>query len=223
MENGKWKMENDGRRSGHRRLLLFSILHFPFFILHFLAGCSGSAALHMVPMGYTRMDARAPLVLPLCAANCWYWIDDDRQIRVAMSDSGAGRSLELSLVLDGLPAGAGRNYRVTRRTLRGTLSQGGEHTRFASIRGIAAVWIDGPDRIDGRFRISMKHERFNILLGWHGAQEVLLLGQFRAVRDRRRCEAVVASTEQDGMERTAVSTQPSGPDRVIRLPGTTQP
>lgn len=216
-------MENDGRRSRHRRLLLFSIFHFPFSIFYFLAGCSGSAALHMVPTGYTRMDVQAPLVVPLHAARCWYWIDDNRQIRVAMSNPGAGRTLELSLVLDGLPAGAARNYRVTRYTLRGTVSRGAEHTRFASVRGIAAVWLDGPDRIHGRFRMSTKYERFNLLLGWHGAQEVLLLGEFRAVRDRDRCEGVLARTEQDGMERSAVSTQPSGPDRVIRLPGTAAP
>ena len=194
------------------------------------SGCHNSAELHLIPLTYSRIDAQAPLVLSLQTQECYFWVDERQQIRIAMTgrtaplfDKENRRTFDMSLVLDGVPANVARNYRVTRRGLRGTLSQGDHHTRFASIRGIAAVWLDGPDRIHGRIRISTKHQKFNVLLGWHASRQVLVLGEFNAVRDRRRCEAILTRTEEGGMERTLVEPSRPGPTHVTGPPTPTPP
>ncbi|UCG15718.1 MAG: hypothetical protein JSV19_10530 [Phycisphaerales bacterium] len=189
------------------------------------SGCHNSAKLHLIPLTYSRIDAKAPLVLSLQAQQCYFWVDERQQIRIAMTgqtaplfDKESRRTFDVSLVLDGVPANVARNYRVTRRGLRGTLSQGDQHTRFASIRGIAAVWLDGPDRIHGRIRISTKHQKFSVLLGWHASRQVLVLGEFDAVRDQRRCEAILARTEQGGMERDPFEPSRPGPTHITGPP-----
>jgi len=186
-------------------------------ILPGLVGCS-AARLHLLTLEYRQIEPEGPLVHEKSAREGYFWIDETDQVRIGLRDhvanwldSDAGRTLEVSLVLDGIPADRARNYPATRRTLRGRASDKNEHVRFASIRGITAVWRDGPDRIRGRFRISTRYQKFSILLGWHGTQQVLVLGEFVAVRDRERTEAIVARTEADGMSRSLTEPQPTQP------------
>jgi hypothetical protein len=179
-------------------------------------GCNGSARFDLIPLGLQRIQAQAPLIYTLRAAECYFWIDSGDQLCIACADEsgpwfgkGAGMSLRVSLVLDGLPAHVARDYRATRRTLRGRASQRGRHARFASTGGIVAVWVDDEDRIHGRFRVLTRYQTFNVLLGWTGTQQVLLLGEFRAVRDRERGEPILARTEEEGMERQPATSQPA--------------
>jgi hypothetical protein len=193
-------------------------------------GCHGSARLNLIPLGLQRIEAQGPLIYTLRAAECYFWIDPDHQLCIACADEtgpwfgeGAQTSLHVSLVLDGLPAHVARDYRASRRTLRGRASQGGRHARFASTGGIVAVWVDDEDRIHGRLRVLTRYQTFNVLLGWTGTQQVLLLGEFHAVRDRGRGEPILARTEEEGMERYPAASQPARrqPIRVTGPPPAT--
>ncbi len=198
-------------RPGRPRGLLLGLL------LPGLVGCS-AARLHLLTLEYRQIEPEGPLVHEKSAREGYFWIDETDQVRIGLRDNvaswldpDAGRTLEVSLVLDGIPADRARNYPATRRTLRGRASDKNEHVRFASIRGITAVWRDGPDRIRGRFRISTRYQKFSILLGWYGTQQLLVLGEFVAVRDREKTEAIIARTEADGMQRSLTEPQPTRP------------
>jgi hypothetical protein len=177
--------------------------------------------LDLIPLGLQRIDARGPLIYTLRASECYFWIDADDQLCIACADEtgpwfgeGAGTTLRVSLVLEGLPAHVARDYRASRQTLRGRASQGSRHARFASTGGIVAVWLDDEDHIHGRFRVLTRYQTFNVLLGWTGTQQVLLLGECRAVRDRRRGEPILTRTEEGGMERRPAASQPASPQPI---------
>jgi hypothetical protein len=180
----------------------------------------------MVPMNNATIDPQAPLIVDLSASECYFWIDEAaQQLRIAMTHrerdwlgGGDAHALDVSLVLDGLPANKARDYRVNRRTLRGTVSEDRQHARFASQRGIAAIWVDDPTHLHGRLRVHTKYQRYSLLFGWHDSQPVLLLGEFTAVRDQQRCEAILDRTEQGGMARDLVHPEPSGPLPVTGPP-----
>lgn len=188
-------------------------------------GCHGSARLDLIPLGVQRIEAKAPLIYTLRADECYFWTDAADQLCIACTDEtaelfgeGTKTSLNVSLVLDGLPAHLARDYRASRRTLRGRANQRARHVRFASTGGIVAVWMDDKDRIHGRFRVLTRYQTFNVLLGWRGTQQVLLLGEFHAVRNRRRGESILARTEEDGMERSSAESEPARP-QPIRVTG----
>jgi len=190
------------------------------------AGCGGSATVWLVPIQYGAIEAQAPLVVDLSAQECYYWIDPEKQqVRIAITarqdalfNENAARSLDVSLVLDGLPANNARDYRANRRTVRGTASERGDFVRFASVRGIAAVWFDQPDCLHGRVRVQAKYQQYSLLFGWHASQPVLMLGEFVAIRDRERCEAILERTENGGMERALVRPDEAGPIPVTGPP-----
>ncbi len=199
-----------GFGSACRRLLLLSLG------LSGMAGCAGSGRLYFLTSDYRQIEPQGPLVYEKPIREGYFWIDPNDQVRIALRnhsanwlDPDAAQTLELSLVLDGVPANLARNYPVTRRTLRGRAGEKNEHVRFASTRGVAAVWLDSPDRIHGRFRISTRYQKFSILLGWYGSQQVLVLGEFAAILDRDKTEAILARTEADGMQRSQAE-HPSG-------------
>ncbi len=180
----------------------------------------------MVPMSNATIDPASSLVVNLSASECYFWIDEPaQQLHIALthgapnwlSDADAP-ALDVSLVLDGLPANNARDYRINRRTLRGTANEDHHHVRFASQRGVAAVWFEGPTRLRGRMRVYTKHQRYNLLFGWHDSQPVLLLGEFTAIRDQQRCEAIVARTEQGGMARDLAPPDQSGPRPISGPP-----
>jgi len=172
-------------------------------------GCGGGARLSLVPIDQGRISRTEPFVVELHAAECYYSIDGER-IRIAIADENISligewgkQSLVWSIVLDGLPAHNARDYRLDRNSIRGKLRHGPKHVRFASLSGVLALWLDGENRIKGRLRAFAKQQHFNVLLGWTGDRQVLLLGDFVAVRNCEHTEEIVRSSETDGLARTA--------------------
>ena len=187
------------------------------------SGCTGRASLHLLPLGHKRISTTKPLVVRITPDQCYFWVNEDRKLCVAMREwrgSFWGKPLEkefnLSLVLDGLPSGSARDYRVTRRTARTRNRAGYSHLRAASLNGIVAVWGYGKGNLHGRFRMTAKQQSYSVLVGWGGDHHVLIVGEFTATRNQRAGKAILSRTEEGTMSRPPPRPKPtpvSGPSR----------
>lgn len=173
-----------------------------------LTGCAGSATVHTIAIGSKKISTTGPLIVRIDPDECYWWLDDAGRLCVAMRESKGlpfskvlRREFFLSLVLGDPPAGAARNYRVDRRTLRFRRDAGYGHTRAASLGGIAAVWEYGHKTLKGRFRINALRQSYLVLTGWRTDARILVLGEFTAVRNREKGEGILARTEEDEMAR----------------------
>lgn len=189
-----------------------------------LMGCAGQGSVHMIPLGPKPIKITGPLIVPVAPKESYYWVNEQQELCVAMRTKrhsllGARfeREFILSLVLDGLPAGSARYYRVGRRALRAKTRAGFTHTRSASLSGTAVVWDYGRASLHGRFRLTAKQQSYSVLTDWHGDRRVLFVGEFAAVADRATGERILARTEEDGMSRPPPRGKPipvQGPPRT---------
>ena len=168
------------------------------------AGCSGSASVHMVPWNTKRIPTTEPLIVTVSPQQCYYWLSDDGNIRVAMrhyrgSVLGKGFATEMvmSLVLGPPPANVSRDYRVNRTTVRSRIDGGFSHLRAGSLLGIVGVWDYGKPRFRGRFRFTAKQQSYMVLSGWAGDRRIIFIGEFAAVRNRKAGERILALSEED--------------------------
>ncbi len=169
-------------------------------------GCVQRATVHLVPAEATKLDRRRPLVQTFHPPAAYHWVDRSGELCLALSQDGrtAGRSFDLSLVLDGPPAGTGRTYSVTRRTLRAVLRDDQATRRYGSYRGLVRVELDptDPAKLIGRFRIWANEQEYKFWMDfWTGDQEVLLAGEFHAVRDPNRGRPILIRTESEELQR----------------------
>ncbi len=173
-----------------------------------IGSCAGRASVHLIPTGPTPIPTAGPLLIELSPKECYFWIDDDGRLLLAMRahhaslwGSGFEREFILSLVLKKVPAGSARYYRATRRTMRARYRHGLGHTRAASLTGSVLVSDFGTSRMKGRFRIKAKQQSYFVLTGWGRDALVLFVGEFAAVENRIHGERILARTEESGMER----------------------
>ena len=188
-----------------------------------LSGCRGHGVVHLVPTGTARISMTKPLLVEIHPAECYYWVTDENQLCIAMrqikhSLLGARGRKEfiLSMVLEGVPASVGRNYRANRRTMRAHRHKGLSHSRIASFAGIVGVWDFDQRKIRGRFRFSTKQQTYSFLTGWGADRGVLVIGEFSAIPNRKAGEALLTRTEERGMARGPVkprARQIQGPPR----------
>lgn len=174
-------------------------------------GCSGRGTLHMVPLDVKQIPTNGPLVAMITPDECYYWINDDGKLCVALRQkrhSGLtpllSHDISLSLVLGEPPAGSTRTYPATRETLRLRTSAGVTQLRAGSLTGGIVVWDYGKRLLRGRFRITVKQQSYSVLTDWTGNARVLLIGEFSARMDRARGEAILRRSEEDGLERGPV-------------------
>ncbi len=173
-----------------------------------LSGCRGHGVVHLVPTGTAKISITKPLLLEIHPTECYFWVTDENQLCIAMRQNKHSllgkwgrREFILSMVLEGVPAGAGRNYRAGRRTMRAHRFKGLSHSRIASLAGIVGVWDYDQRKLRGRFRFSAKQQTYSILTGWGSNRGLLVIGDFTAIPNRKAGEALLARTEQHGMER----------------------
>lgn len=182
-----------------------------------LSGCRGHGVVHLVPTSAAKISATKPLLLEIQPTECYYWVTDKSQICIAMRQykrsllgKWGKKEFILSIVLEGVPAGAARNYRADRRTMRAHRHQGLSHSRIASLAGIVGVWDFDQRKLRGRFRFSTKQQTYSVLTGWGSNRGVLVIGDFTAIPNRKAGEALLARTEEHGMLR--------GPKRGSKQP-----
>ncbi len=177
-------------------------------------GCAGRATVHAIPLGTQRINTSGPLIPEFKPDECYYWIDDDgrlcvaiRSVKTSFVDPRLSQGFVLSFVFDGTPAGSARDFRMNRRTARCRSHAAIFQTRSASLGGIATVWGYGKKVLHGRFRFPAKIQVHHLLAGWRDDGTVVYTGEFSAVCDRKRGQAILAESEGTGMERPAVPRQ----------------
>lgn len=196
-------------KGGRRQRMAQRTLATVALLLLVACGCRGSGTINIVPAATGKISTTAPLIEEFRPTECYYWVTPDNELRISMRQ--VRRSISklkreefiLSLVLRGLPAGAGRDYRASRQTMRAQRWKGFGHARLASFGGIVAVWDYGKRALRGRFRLPAKRQAYSFLTGWGGDQPLLMVGDFTAIPNQAKGEAILARTEKRGMERGA--------------------
>lgn len=195
------------RRMGVRRIMVVATCAFVCVPGGF--GCSGFASVYIVPLDARRISETEPLVVQVRPQACYYWIDGDdrlciamREVRSMLRDKYHRSELTLAIVLDGPPAGSARDYRVGRDTARLRRRHGLSHTRARSRRGVVGVWDYGGRVLRGRFRFHADQQAFFVVSGWTGRRVVLCVGEFTAVHDRAAGEAILDAVAE-GADATA--------------------
>jgi hypothetical protein len=171
-----------------------------------VSGCSGWARVHVVPAEAERMSPHRPLVKRHDLPEAYFWVNQGNELCVALSRGSVQRrrAFDLSLVLPEEPAGQGRYYLVNRRTLRALIRDGGPPRRYGSYRGMVRVWYDegDPEVLNGRFRIWTNEQEYKFWMDyWTNDREVMLVGEFKAVRDPARGLGLLQRTEAEELKR----------------------
>ena len=192
-----------GRGSTNRTRIIAGVL-----VLLALSGCRGYGVVHLVPTGTAKISMTKPLLVEIHPTECYFWVTDKdrlciakRQIKHSLFGARGRKEFILSMVLEGVPASVGRNYKANRRTMRAHRQKGLSHLRIASLTGIVGVWDFDRRKLRGRFRFSAKQQTFSILTGWGSDRGVLVIGDFTAIPNRKAGEALLARTEERGMKR----------------------
>jgi hypothetical protein len=184
-----------------------------------LCGCTGSGRVLLAALDYQAIDPPAgapPRFFPLDMDRCFWWTDEHGHVWVAMDcdqplflGTNWRFKFRLSLALDQPPAGSTRDYAVAKRELRATAQGGPLRSRYASVRGIVALYREPNEHLRGSFRLEVAREVQQMLGGWGNASRYLMMGTFDAVRDETRGPQIAAQTETPGREREPPATQPT--------------
>ncbi len=177
-----------------------------------VAGCNGSATVHSMPFLRQDFSATEAPAQKIDIDEAYYWLDDQKRLNVALCrhvPSLLGKAYEydwrLSLVLEDLPAGSEKLYRLGVDSIRLLLAHGGLHARGASLMGVAVVHAPRNGVMRGRFHANLRQQAFTVLTGWTPplgrAPLVVMAGPFQAIHDPVRGRAIRDRTEADGMER----------------------
>ena len=161
-------------------------------------------------MDFKRITTNRPLMCHFKPNECYYWINDDGKLCIAMQRRSGRllgnwfrREFLLSMVLGEPPTGDARTYFGHRRTLRALNHRGLAHDRYASFRGATGVWGYGTGTLNGRFRFTVKGQSYLVLTDWASDRLELLTGAFTAVENRTAGERIFAKTEAQGLARPA--------------------
>jgi hypothetical protein len=203
---------------------LLRLLTVPFLPL-LLAGCQGGGRVEVTSLNFREIDPPAPHFVHVPIDRCYWWTDDQDQVWIAMERDQPllvrpeHFVFQLSLVLEKLPAGRGRDYHVFRRELRGKARFGPAEGRYVSLSGIVALYREGTERLRGSFRLEVAQEALG-LLGWSAPRRQLMMGTFEAVPDNGRGRTIAAQTEADGWQRTPPAQGPATEPGATRSDGT---
>lgn len=176
-----------------------------------LSACAGQAHLELISLQHSAIDPPPAATYAYEASECYWWQDDDGDLNVAMRFDPfypfvpvRPITLQVSFVLNGAPAGSGKNYIVRNREIRGVFRAGVERHCFTSDAGICGVSRWKGNRLKGSFRLWMTHHPGPGLLDLFPRQPgpVLFHGTFEAVPDARgRGRAIREETEAHGWNR----------------------
>jgi len=193
-------------------------------------GCSGSATVQFVSLHQSEIDPPPPTVFRLDAKECYWWLDDNGELNVALRCEMRnlllgkyGRAdFDMSFVLGSPPAGSGRNYPIRQYETRTVFVSALASQRWLSQNGIVGVTVRDDETLSGSFRIWMNPQTELQMMAFLPDRQgpALCFGTFRAVKDESRGKAIRYRTESGGWARpprktgsaaTQPATQPVGP------------
>ncbi|MBN1490606.1 MAG: hypothetical protein JXA69_11870 [Phycisphaerae bacterium] len=203
-----------------------------------VAGCSGRAEITAIPFTRKDLAGNEPLVSKLPPADqCAWFLDAEGNVRVAMHYENiplfgkfSKAEWNMALQAEGLPASRERSFTLYRDHFRGLYSISLDHRRFQSRWGVLVLTRLSGDRLRGRFQIAAAQQQFTLFEGWappgYQAPLWILWGEFEAVHDPKRAEAILAvlNAEDWGEMLPGPALQPRRlePRAVLSQP-TTQP
>ncbi len=184
-----------------------------------LVGCSGGGRVEMVPFSRADLPANEPLTQSLAIDEAFY-SQGDGTLEIGLArrvDSPLGEAFdsrwELSIVLEGPPAGRERLYPLKSDSVRLVRSAGGNHRRGKALPGQSIVVLEAPKngRLRGRFHLVVLEQAWGVLTGWSQQSwaALVVVGEFEAVRQAKGAYAIRLSTEADGFERAPPATRPA--------------
>ncbi|MFO0973700.1 MAG: hypothetical protein U1A27_09715 [Phycisphaerae bacterium] len=198
-----------------------------------LAGCSGTGQLNFVSLNLQSVDPPAPRVVSYSPQRCFTWEEPPGEVNIAARYENVAWfsplqkiTLTLSLVLDGPPAGSGRDYAVGTRELRACFDSVAEQHRLISRSGVVALTRRPGGGYRGSFRIVLSHYTGGLsTLSLLPRQPGLLLffGTFDAVPDATRGPPLRAETESAGWTRPPRRERDTPIIQAVPLPATTAP
>lgn len=186
-----------------------------------VVGCAAPGRIQLTSLNFREIDPPAPAFSTVELDYCGWWTDDDGKLWIAMERVQRvplvpdALVFRMSLALDDPPAGAARNYSVSRKELRAFARFGPAQSRFMSLAGIAALYREPNARFRGSMRLDVAQQTQQLLGQWSGAQRQLMLIEFVAQPDDGRGRRIAEESEAVGLPRrpaaTAPSTAPSSP------------
>ena len=122
--------------------------------------------------------------------------------------------LKMSLVLDQLPSGRERLYKLDQRSLRAVARGGPTESRFTAATGVVALSRQSEERLRGSFRLLARKQTSRWFGGWRQPTNHLMQGTFSAVYDQECGYPIAAETESQGWQRDPVRSKTTLPARV---------
>jgi hypothetical protein len=194
-------------------------------------GCARVGLVYSMPLVRTDLPPGEPLVGTVPVSKAFFTVDDEERLVLAMrhqKKSLISDALETdwvaSAILEGVPAGTQRLYKLRQAELQVVQRHGGMHQRGRSFSGIFVIEDYDEQQLSGRFHTWIRSQSFTLLEGW--SPEIyrgpihILAGEFRATRDADAVQRLKAMTEEDGFERP-LGTRPTV--RVIPPPDRRRP
>ena len=174
------------------------------------AGCTGQAGFELISLRMHDLNPALPQSTRFRASECYYRVDAEGKIRVAMRYQNLAWfgplsrvTFTLSFLLEEPPAGRARNYRLGGESVRGWAMAGPEAHRLRSTHGIAVIYDVREHTLRGRFRCYVRHQKGSLLTGWRGNALLLLMGEFDAVKNEERAGELEAESEAGDWARAA--------------------
>jgi hypothetical protein len=175
-------------------------------------GCAGRGRVFSVPLYRSDMPPDEPPAATVEPDQAYYWVEDDGPLNVSLARAWAAGPASapvewrLSLMLEKLPAGSARLYKLDRSSIRLVEAGGGIHRRGLSIRGVAVIEAPRGGRLKGRFHTWIRLQQFTVLTGWappiNRAPIVIVTGEFEAVENAEAGRRIREATEADDFGRS---------------------
>jgi hypothetical protein len=192
-----------------RRLRLIAMA-----ILPGVVGCAGSGLVQMVPGMRSDIPPDEPLIGSVQAREAWYWKGEKGDLNIVLArrqrsplNAALDSNWVMSIVLEDLPAGRERLYRVGTPTFRVVQSYGVDRRRARSLGGVVVIERAGENRIRGRFHVLLSQQQFTVLNGWSPpllrAPVFVTVGRFEAVLAPDKGTPLLKQTEADGFDRAS--------------------
>jgi hypothetical protein len=188
----------------------FAIRH-SLFVIFFLSGCAGTAKINLISLNTTAIDPPPTEPWRFDAQQCFWWADETGDFNIAMQSRQGNLFLgklgdieiDVSLALDGPPAGSGRDYALRQREGRAVLLSPSGNRRFVVHSGVCDVLTGKDGTYRGSYRLWMTSLSELNVLSFLPARPgpLLCFGSFYAVHDEKRGRAIRELSEKDGWVR----------------------
>ncbi len=177
------------------------------------AGCS-VGQVQIVPWTREDIRPRERLIASIEPREAWYWQGPDGKLNIVLArrdrsifNSNLDFTWVMSFVLEDMPAGSEKLYRVNPRTVRQCQSFAGNHRRAQSSSGVAVIERSADNRLKGRFHIWIRQQQFSVLSGWGPvlprAPVAIAVGHFEATLNPGKGGPLLDLTEANGFDRVS--------------------